>query len=185
MFDSVVREAGGKAAAAKLAGVSCSTMSRWISNQPGEIFGPRKDARQWRSLWFGYPSPFPGLDRVVEEVLSEETSFVSACADKFGIQETIRWIKGFRGFGLDRLGLPDREIDKVCRSLGVPSVTSRRWRGGLHYPLQWRHLDRLCQRLGLGTWLEHVLVCNAPNPPRKVSREALCCMLREIEVGRR
>ena len=177
VFERLVQDCGGKMMAGKVAGVSHSTMSRWINTPLGAIFGPRKDMRCYRSMWFGYPSPFPGLDRIAEEMYGNEKSFLGKSIEIRGLTETMRWMRCRTGFGLEMLPLSFKEITGACRKVGIPAATRRRWCAGVLYPRQWYGLDALAGDVDGVSWLESVLRTSDEGfLPRKVSSEALACM---------
>jgi hypothetical protein len=177
VFDWLVVEAGGIVKASEITGAACATLSRWMNAKPGELFGPRKDARSYRSMWFGYPTPFPGLDRIVEEIEGEHQSFIRMSVEKRGFRETLRWMRGSRGFGLEMLDLNQAAVLSACESIGVPVATRRRWHSGLKYPVQWRHLDTLSAHVTHRSWLETVISVSLDIVPRRVSKSALRCMI--------
>jgi hypothetical protein len=179
IFMWLIDQCEGKMNAERAADVSHSTMSRWVNSQPGQVFGQRQDMRSYRSIWFGYPSPFPGLDRIVEEIGGYDQSFLGGCVRRHGLKRTLAWMRGHRGFGLEMLGVSDDQVVQACAAVSIPAATRRRWRRGVPYPKQWRALDGLCHHvLGL-TWFETVLWVRPSTIPRRVSKEALLCLIEE------
>jgi len=182
LFQWLIEQCHGKMQAETVAGVSHSTMSRWVHSKPGQAFGQRHDARTCRSIssiWFGYPTPFPGFDRLVEEIYGEDKSFLGVCIQRHGLKKTLHWMRGFRGFGLEMLDATPEQIVAASRVVEIPDATRRRWRSGVKYPKQWRALDALCFHvLGL-SWLETLLRVRPVAIPRRVSKEALLCLIEE------
>jgi hypothetical protein len=184
IFNWLVQECGGKMGAELTAKVSHSTMSRWSNSPPGQVFGQRQDLRSYRSIWFGYPSPFPGFDRICEEIYGEGTSFIGYCIERHGLQKTLRWLRGRRGFGLEMIDASEEQVLVACDVVGIPAVTRRRWRHGLRYPKQWAALDLMAKDVVGLSWLETVLRVRPDTMPRRVSHEALVCMVNEALENR-
>lgn len=178
IFGMLVQECGGKIRAGQIAKVSHSTMSRWVNTKPGTLFGHRRDMRCYRSMWFGYPSPFPGFDRITEEIFGHETSFLGVSVQARGLPTTMRWLRGIDGFGLEMLDVPAKEIIDASNAIGIPAATRRRWDTAVLYPKQWRGLDNMSMHV-LGTpWITAVLDSSTDDSlPRKVSHDALSCMV--------
>lgn len=173
VLQSVIREVGGQTRASDRAQISPATLSRWMSSTPGAIYGPRRDGRSYRSLWFGYPPPFPGLDRIVEEILGPGSSFIGTAVERWGIRDTSSWLRCADGFGFyamsfdreavertaERYGaalpilrgedpwedrLQDRVLFGAADRIGLPRESLRRWMNRIRYPRQWQALDRIC-----------------------------------------
>jgi hypothetical protein len=73
---ALVDGCGGPVRAREISGAATATILRWLSEPPGRTFGPRAEMASYRSIWFGYPPPFPSLDRVVEIAIGPEESFI-------------------------------------------------------------------------------------------------------------
>lgn len=182
IFHWLIERCQGKMRAEALAGVSHSTMSRWVHSKPGQAFGQRHDTqtcRSYSSIWFGYPTPFPGFDRLVEEVFGEDKSFLGVCIERYGLKSTLISLRASRGFGLEMLELTDRQILNASRAVELPGATRRRWLSGVRYPVQWRALDALCMHVLGWSWLETLLWVRPVALPRRVSKEALLCLIEE------
>lgn len=179
LFNWLIDQCGDKAEAESIAKVSHSTMSRWVNGRPGQVFGQRQDMRSYRSIWFGYPSPFPGFDRIVEEIYGEDQSFLKVVVDRYGMLRSQRWLRGFRGFGLEMLDVEPEVLVKACDAVGIPAATRRRWYSGVTYPKQWAALDLLCRHVIGLSWMESVLWVRPGTLPRRVAKEALRCLIEE------
>ncbi len=179
LFLWLIDQAGGRVASERLSGVSPSTMSRWMNMEPGSLFGQGGSMRLYRSIWFGYPSPLPGFDRIVEEVYDPDKSFVGLCVERYGLKRTLQWMRGGRGYGLEMLDIDPDELRRAANSIGIPAATRRRWQTGLSYPTQWVSLDRLAMAVVKMSWLETVLRIRPRPVPRTVSIEALRCLVED------
>lgn len=179
IFTWLIDRCGGKMAAEQIADVSHSTMSRWVNSQPGQVFGQRKDRRAYRSIWFGYPSPFPGFDRIIEEIHDEDTNFLRLCVEKHGLSIALHHLRSDHGFGLEMLDLDQGAVIDACDAVQIPPATRRRWMCGVLYPKQWRALDALCDHVVGLSWLETVLRVRPITLPRRVAKEALLCLIEE------
>ena len=163
----------------KVARVSHATMSRWLNAEAGKVFGQRHDVRSYRSIWFGYPSPFPGFDRIVEEMYGGSDSFVSIIVDKYGLKVARRWMKQRVGFGLEMLDVPSPDIFAAAERAGIPYPTTRRWMAGRAYPSQWSALDLISSDLLGVSWIEALIYVRPSSLPRRVPQEALRRMVEE------
>lgn len=177
LFAWLIDQAGGRMAAERVSCVSSSTMSRWMSMGPGSLFGQGGSMRLYRSIWFGYPSPLPGFDRIVEEVYDPNQSFLKLCVRKYGLRRTLRQMASPEGYGLDMLGLEVDDVRGAASVIGIPAATRRRWMSGLPYPSQWDSLDRLARHVVGMSWFETVLRVRPLPAPRTVSVDALRCLV--------
>lgn len=177
LFLWLIDQAGGRVASERISGVSPSTMSRWLNMKPGSLFGQGGSMRLYRSIWFGYPSPLPGFDRIVEEVYDPDDSFLGLCVKRYGLKRTLQWMRGGRGYGLEMLDMDHDQIRKAANAIGIPAATRRRWQSGLSYPTQWASLDRLARAVVDMSWFETVLRIRPSPVPRTVSIEALRCLV--------
>jgi len=176
IFLWLIERAGGRMKAERIAKISSATMSRWLNAEPGSLFGQGGKMRNYRSIWFGYPSPYPGFDRIVEEI-DPDKSFLSICVERYGMIRTMAWMRDPYGFGLEMLELPFEDLRDAANIVGIPAATRRRWTSGVSYPTQWRSLDRLCRRVVGLSWFETVLYVRPRPTPRTVSNEALRCLI--------
>ena len=180
-FKRLVHAAGGKIQASELAQVSSSTMSRWVQSPPGALFGQRKNMRSYRALWFGYPNPFPGLDRLVEEVCGPEHSFIAKAVEKYGLLEALDQMRDPERSGLRMLGLADANIIAAAHEIGVPPMTRRRWTSDTPYPRQWTALDRLATAIDGTSWLQSALAYgHSVDRSRKISPEGIASMVQAV-----
>lgn len=180
-FRRLVRENGGKIRASDIAGVSSSTMSRWAQSPPGVPFGQRRDMRSYRSLWFGYPGPFPGLDRIVEEICGFEHSFIGDAVARYGVEQALEKMRRPDSFGLQMLELENSDIVRAANSIGIPSNTRRRWTSKTPYPRQWAALDRLAETVDRTSWLESVMAQGETRMrSRKVSAGGIACIVQSV-----
>lgn len=178
-FSRLIETAGGKIRASKMAKVSSSTMSRWSQSPPGVQFGQRVGT--YRSLWFGYPSPFPGLDRIVEHIRGPKHSFLGEAIKKHGLASALSQIKDPSRFGLQMLDLHQSEILDAANDIRIPAMTRRRWTTGTPYPKQWAGLDHLAQKIDGTSWLHSVINHGeSTGQSRKISREGVGSMARAV-----
>jgi len=152
-------------------------MSRWMNMDPGSLFGQGGTMRLYRSIWFGYPSPLPGFDRIVEEVYGPDDSFLRLCVKRHGLKRTMQWMRGGRGYGLEMLDIDPDALRNAANDIGIPAATRRRWQSGLTYPTQWASLDRLARAVTGMSWFETVLRIRPSPVPRTVSVESLRCLI--------
>ncbi len=169
VFAALVRDAGGLSAAARLAGSTRGTLSRWITSRPfARSFGAGvRDARHYQSVWFGYPPPLPGLDRVTEAILGADVSFVGALSLR--LENPVRELALSDSFGLEWI-FSSAQITEGLAEAGIPPSTARRWRRHLTYPSQLQVLDRLSLEMCERRWLHLVLEATQrdlvePTPP--------------------
>lgn len=178
-FRRLVATAGGKIKAAKAAGVSTSTMSRWAKSPPGVVFGQRQGT--YHSLWFGYPSPFPGLDRIVEHIRGHEKSFLGEAIARHGTDLALQKMRDPDQFGLQMLNLPPEKVLEAASAIRIPAMTRRRWTSETSYPKQWVGLDRLANQIDGTSWLHSVIQYgHSEHRRRKVSREGIGQMARLV-----
>lgn len=178
----LVRGVGGVGRAARTAKVSTPTVSRWLAREPGSVFGSPREGGSYRSIWYGYPSPFPGMDRAVEELIGPDQSYLGALVDRYGWERTWRHLRSGRGFGLDLLDFEEHEVAEACDAVGIPRTTRTRWWTGHLYPKQWRALDSIAQQaVGTG-WIEAVLSVKL-SVRRAIPKSALACLIDEIQHG--
>lgn len=175
----LVEEVGGKKEASRIACIARVTLNGWLDPTP------RKTAKVYQTLWSGYPAPFPGLDRVTEEVVDPDLSFLGFVAAEHGWQGLISRVRTDpAGFGLSLLGRPRSEIVRVCQGLGLPPSTYGRWWDGLSYPKTWRAMDRLAHALypGQGATFLQLVLDHDPLPrKRRIAPGALGVLYRHVQ----
>lgn len=168
----------------RVASVSRATLSRWQHTEVGKTFGQGRTSSRMRSyhpIWFGYPGPFPGMDRICEEVFGLESSFLGVLIDRMGIRGTIRYLRNRMGFGLDALELDSSTLHGAGRQIGIPTATLNRWMSGRSYPSQWYALDAMANHcLGMH-WLDAVIYVRPRNTRRETPHDALRCMLEQLD----
>ena len=180
-FKQLIVGNGGMIKASKVAKKSSSTLSRWMKSPPGALFGQRRDMTSYRSLWFGYPSPLPGFDRIIEEIFGDDQSFIGHVTAQYGMNEALKQMRDPTRFGLRMLGATSAQIAQAAEAVGIPAVTRRRWSAGVPYPGPWVALDRLAKASHHSSWLQTVLSYGAhPRRSRKVSRQAIATMVQHI-----
>lgn len=181
LFDWLVDQFEHKQEIERVMGVSHATLSRWINLEVGQTFGQRSDdeMRSYRSIWFGYPSPLPGFDRLCEELYDADDSFISICVRQFGLTKTLRWLRQDAGFGLEMLRAEPADIFAAGAEVGIPPVTVRRWMCGRKYPTQWCALDALTKHVLGVFWLEALIYVRPMGSPRQVPLPALRSMIEE------
>jgi hypothetical protein len=160
------------------AGVSHSTLSRWANAKAGKPFGQRSGkVKVYNSIWMGYPTPFPGMDRICEEVFGPDVSFLGYCIERYGISGCRTILRKKEGFGLEVLRCEHADLLAAAASVGIPQNTVRRWVLEQKYPKQWDGLDRLARKLLGMTWLEAVLYIRPVKSVKRVPAPALRSML--------
>lgn len=144
--------------AQKAAGVSHSTLSRWVNSKVGKAFGQRRaDITVYRSIWVGYPSPFPGMDRLCEEMYGSKESFLGHLIQRSGMRYVMRMLRRRPGFGLEDLQCDHEDLLAAADRVGIPKNTVRRWTFDQTYPSQWKALDGITRKILGMTWFEAVL----------------------------
>ena len=89
-------------------------------------------------------------------------------------------MRGDRGFGLEILDLELQDVFEACRCIGIPDTTRSRLWCRSAYPKQWSALDAMSQNALGKDWIEAVLT---EDVIRMIPREALACLIREIQSG--
>jgi len=179
----LVQEAGGTVRASETSKVAVQTMSRWLTRDPGPIFGAPHGAGSYRSIWHGYPSPFPALDRMVEELIDPQNSFIGVLVDRDGWEGAYKIMFDEQPFGLEILGLSALEFREACEAVGVPRTTASRLWDGCRYPKQLEAIDRLALSVCSQRWFI-LLLSHTSHPDRlPIPLGALQCLVSEIRQG--
>jgi hypothetical protein len=176
LFHRMICAVGGLSEASRISGVSQSVLSKWRSVEPG--VGTR-DSKLYRQLWFGYPAPFPGLDRIVEEVVGPDSSYLSVLVDSFGEENVHKKMRPF--LCLSVLNLSKVEVAEACEMLGIPVTTWKRWWNGVRYPHIWSSLDVLSRACWGVPWWRAVVFPPEQNIVRTTPPSAIACLLFDVK----
>ena len=181
VLESLIRDAGGLSAAARIGGTTRATLGRWLRSNPvaGSFGAGSRGWSSYQSVWCGYPPPLPGLDRVTEAILEADTSFITALSAR--LDDPVRELALNGHFGLDMLFTPDQIRFGLAESQ-VPPSTARRWRSQLSYPVQLRVLDRLSLNLRERRWIHLVLELRPAEIVERTPPEALGVLLQHLCV---
>jgi hypothetical protein len=173
---SLISENGGISSSARISNTSKLTLARWMNYEPGAVFRGRQDNKIWRSIWPGYPSPFPALDRMCEELYGEESSYLGELVERTSWETAFKVLRSKDGFGMSSLRTDRNEFREICQSLQIPKSTELRLWSGVTYPMQWRALDDLAMAVNSEMWI--VTVISHPSPiSRKIPKPALDCFI--------
>lgn len=180
VLDEMIRTVGGVVSASRVMEVSVTTLTRWIQQAPSPDKCSRVSSGH-RSIWPGYPSPFPGMDRVVERMHGPDASYLGALSSRFGsLSETMETIRRRGWVSLLSLDVNRKVLSGAISGCGAPSSSSRRWIDGVRYPRQLSSLDRLAQQVGHPSWFEAVLLTSAASLGHPVPAGALLCLVAEM-----
>lgn len=168
-------------AAARAAGVSRLTMTRWLES------GDRLDGYRspgtadHHSLWVGYPPPLPLLDRLSELSTDPEAGFIHTMTTrKPGMLEL--WASGARELRVDEV-LPGADLSSAPAQLGISHANLSRISDTVPYPREWERLDKLCLSTVRMRWLEAVIRWDPRTITAQIPAEALVVMFATIGVG--
>ncbi len=180
VFACLVSEVGGRAAAIEASGLASSTWARWLQRSPGHPFGPGGRSSMRRSLWFGYPAPFPGLDRCMEQICGPESSFLQVLVGQKGWVGAYGVLEKPEGFGLVDVGVTWPDIERLEF---IPHTTRRRLFSSSTMSKSLVCLDRLARACGRLGWFEAVASYQgSPARVRAVPMVALRALVESVRL---
>lgn len=182
-LDQMIRSGGGILECSQRMSIAPQTTSRWVHRPPGVVFGAPRTTGCYRSLWHGYPPPFPALDRVLEELVGDGESYLRRLVGQEGWKSAYDRLLSSDGFGVECLGFLESEFGEACRAVQIPRTSGKRLWRHCRYPQQWRALDRLCIWLLGDRFLRSLLMSGSCAVRRPVPFEALQCLLAEVRQG--
>lgn len=163
------------------AGVSHATLSRWTNSAVGQGFGQgrNREVAAHHSIWWGYPMPLPGLDRICEEIFDFEDSLVGRLVAAHGFPSALHVLRSPSGFGLADVGVERGDALAAAAQLGIQPRLARRWMEGRLYPTQWTAMDRVCEGLFGCSWLEAILFLRPPGRTLETPPLAMRLLVRQ------
>lgn len=178
-FRFLVDSAGHRMDARKIMGIGTVTLYKWMK-PAGKVFGPKRIVRSFRPLWFGYPSPLPGFDRICERTFGPEEGYFSRAIAIEGSLETVLARIRKNGLSVDDLGIEKKEVTEICKKLQIPITTRWRWAKPVAYPSQWEALDKLSTVVASKGFVEFVLGFETTAQTRRLPEPALACLAGQV-----